>query len=442
MRQGSLLSPLLFNVFVNDFVAHTTPCTARTGSLRTPVILYADDIVLLATSPQELQAMLDAAHNWACTWRLHFATGSTKSAVLVVLPARRRRVEVLPTFLIGLAEVPVVGQYRYLGVWFGRHGVGVEHVEILRSRGLARCSSTAAWAGQREAPFRWRLRLWQSHAHPAVYYGSEFLPCPHLGRIGPVSCSCPACILGRAQSAWTRRTLGWPARSPGAALSSWGDLRWLPAQLIIVSRRAALWARLRTRQASPLARMLLEGSALRAETAQALAELGLPSPSDVIPQGGHRSLAQQYTRDLLQRLQLHAEEWHRRLLSGGGAWRLLYGAVARSSLYRLPAAPAWQVSAWTRLRCGMQWIGQRAGGFSLATCPYCDGVDSVAHALLHCPLIWDHALQLPDYLQGQEEGEVISSLLSTGWSSQARLRESMRYVAAVWALRQHIRQRP
>jgi len=54
VRQGSVLSPYLFAVYVNDVDYSSTSCH---------VILYADDILLLASSILELEKLLHACEN-------------------------------------------------------------------------------------------------------------------------------------------------------------------------------------------------------------------------------------------------------------------------------------------------------------------------------------------------------------------------------------------
>ena len=51
--------------------------------------LYADDLVLVADSPLDLQTALNAAHRWECRFRFRFGVGPTKSAMMVFGPRRR-----------------------------------------------------------------------------------------------------------------------------------------------------------------------------------------------------------------------------------------------------------------------------------------------------------------------------------------------------------------
>ena len=62
MRQGGVLSPTLFAIYVNDVLNGFTSCGACFKGLSVSAIMYADDIVLLSPSVTELQQMLNYLH--------------------------------------------------------------------------------------------------------------------------------------------------------------------------------------------------------------------------------------------------------------------------------------------------------------------------------------------------------------------------------------------
>ena len=80
-------------------------------------LLYADDTVVLAESPTELQAAIDALHGYCQEWQLQ--VNITKTKVMIF---SRRRVKKAPTFLFGNEPLEVVHEYTYLGTVFSSNG--------------------------------------------------------------------------------------------------------------------------------------------------------------------------------------------------------------------------------------------------------------------------------------------------------------------------------
>jgi len=61
VRQGGVLSPYLFSIFIDDFVKYVNKANVwcRIRAICTAVFLYADDVILLAPSVCALQSLLD-----------------------------------------------------------------------------------------------------------------------------------------------------------------------------------------------------------------------------------------------------------------------------------------------------------------------------------------------------------------------------------------------
>ena len=74
LRQGCILSPLLFNIFINDLKDVVTKLGkgVRFGNSRISMLFFADDIVLLAESREDLEAMLQVVFEYSLKWRLKF----------------------------------------------------------------------------------------------------------------------------------------------------------------------------------------------------------------------------------------------------------------------------------------------------------------------------------------------------------------------------------
>jgi hypothetical protein len=74
VKQVNVLSPLLFNLFIDDLKislmhnCNTNPVVIGDVSLN--ILLYADDIVLLSESKGGLQNSLDELYRYCSNWKL------------------------------------------------------------------------------------------------------------------------------------------------------------------------------------------------------------------------------------------------------------------------------------------------------------------------------------------------------------------------------------
>ena len=72
VRQGGVLSPFLFAIFIDDLVKliDTANIGCKTGGSCTSIFLYADDIILLAPSAQALQSLVNICELELKRWQL------------------------------------------------------------------------------------------------------------------------------------------------------------------------------------------------------------------------------------------------------------------------------------------------------------------------------------------------------------------------------------
>ena len=87
VRQGCVLSPVLFSVFINGLVeaVKSVGIGVRYGSDLISMLLYADDIVLFAKSRLELQVLLDVVCEYSRKWRFEVNSKKTKVVIGVIL---------------------------------------------------------------------------------------------------------------------------------------------------------------------------------------------------------------------------------------------------------------------------------------------------------------------------------------------------------------------
>ena len=125
IKQGCVLFPTLFSVLMNDLVSMLSEQNLGVN-LASDIInclLFADDIVLMGKSEQELQTLLNITARFASKWNLKFY--SKKSKVMVI----DKKIDKLKLWYLGNDQIEETNVYKYLGVYFSRSIKFTYHIE-------------------------------------------------------------------------------------------------------------------------------------------------------------------------------------------------------------------------------------------------------------------------------------------------------------------------
>ena len=114
VRQGGVLSPALFNVYIDDLSESLskTNVGCNMNGVTMNHLVYADDTVLLATSPAALQKLLNSCEEYADSHDIIYNV--TKTYCMCIKPKCFKNLTVPDVFLNGriLKYIPV---QKYLG---------------------------------------------------------------------------------------------------------------------------------------------------------------------------------------------------------------------------------------------------------------------------------------------------------------------------------------
>jgi hypothetical protein len=176
VAQGAVESPFLYSCFINGLAEdlRDRKLGIQVGGKLTPLLMYADDIVLMAQNVFMLRAMNQVATNYAYKNRYQF--NGAKSNVMVFNAGKHltEEVQAEPWILFG-EPVKVSKTYKYLGADISDN-LGDWSTYLNRSIAKAkRISDDLAWICRRDTGLlpRTAVTLWKAIVRPVLEYLAE-----------------------------------------------------------------------------------------------------------------------------------------------------------------------------------------------------------------------------------------------------------------------------
>ncbi len=176
VKQGCPLSPTLFGLYIDEiseYIERWGGSGAGLAGVTIPILLYADDIVLISDSPEGLQRHLNALKLFCTDKDLSVNLNKTKVMVFNTTQAWVTRAE--PEFFFGDEKVAYTRSYTYLGVTFTGPRLSLHEAACARlSRGYAALGTLERQCAhiQFQEP-RTKLWLFDTLVAPTLLYGVE-----------------------------------------------------------------------------------------------------------------------------------------------------------------------------------------------------------------------------------------------------------------------------
>lgn len=169
LKQGCLLSPVLFSLYLNDLHDYL-PGGINVAGTVVKVLLYADDIVLLSDSPKGLQNMIDALYVYCNQWLLRI--NLEKSKIMIFRTCTRISHGLYWKF--GDNLIDVVNEYKYLGIKLTYNLSFKKHLESKLA--LSKTAINATWLSYIHHPkinFSNKLKIFHTAAKSIMFYGAQ-----------------------------------------------------------------------------------------------------------------------------------------------------------------------------------------------------------------------------------------------------------------------------
>ncbi len=125
-RQGSILSPVLFNVFLSDLMEELSNCDTgiRVGNYLLNSFAYADDVSLFSSIVPGLQILIDRCADYAALWRFNFGIKKTNC-----MSVGKDCFSSQPSWYLNGVQINTVSNIDILGVNFCSSARYDEHIK-------------------------------------------------------------------------------------------------------------------------------------------------------------------------------------------------------------------------------------------------------------------------------------------------------------------------
>ena len=246
LKQGCVLSPTLFNIFIDDvesiFTENCDPVRLSDKDLNH--LLYADDLILISKSPEGLQNCLNHLDEYCQLWDLNVNIAKSKTMIF----NSSGRVLQNHTFLYRKKELELVQSFTYLGITFSS---SASFKKAYQTLGDKACKAMHPLV---DAIFKFNLTvpkaldLFEKLVQPILLYGSEVWASFSSHQLNSISKNPDALLryslespVNRPKLKFCKQILGLKRNS--SSLAVYGELGIIPTALFAIIRTIKFWHR-------------------------------------------------------------------------------------------------------------------------------------------------------------------------------------------------------
>ena len=161
--QGSVLSPTLFNIYINDIPLPPSHLT-----------LFADDIAMWITGKRSIkmhkiiQSKISTIENWANTWGITF---SNQKSIAIEFNNFKKGNE--HTYYINKQQIPSNNQHKFLGLIFDKRLTWTKHFNYIHDKcqkylNLMKYITGTTWGANKQT----LLLIYKTHIKQLLTYGA------------------------------------------------------------------------------------------------------------------------------------------------------------------------------------------------------------------------------------------------------------------------------
>ena len=170
LKQGDPSSPILFMLFVNDMLQQINSNLDGIFTLdeiKIFLILFADDQVAFAKSPQSLQLILNDIENYCTELGIHINTSKTKA--MIFEKGRRTYYD----FFIYNTKLELVDNFKYLGITLFKNGNWYRSQKCIAQHASYALYNLFTVFSKIELPTSQKCKLFDSQVGSILNFGAE-----------------------------------------------------------------------------------------------------------------------------------------------------------------------------------------------------------------------------------------------------------------------------